>query len=117
MDENLNTITYDENWQNVSEPEYHVIDDREDDDLSYEEREIDSYKAKKDYPKQILVTVQLILCLLIALSAFAIKTIGGDLYENCREMYYAELNNSAIFDGRNSFDLQSLFGKTTQDEI
>lgn len=119
LEENKNYITYDENWQSVSESEYPVM--REPTEV-YSEKEYDNEvskprKRKLGAPKQLLITIQLILCVIIALAAFVLKSIGGEIYEMSRDWYYTQLNNSAIFDGKNSFEIDSLFGRATADEV
>lgn len=115
-EENRNSITYDEGWESVTNCEYPVVGsaDLEENDDNVKQK----VKKKKDTsPKQLLITIQLIVCILIALAALVIKTIGGDVYAAAREMYYSSLNNSAIFDNSDNFDLNKLFGSSTQDEI
>lgn len=115
-EENKNSITYDEGWESVTNCEYPVVGsaDLEENDDNVKQK----VKNKKDTsPKQLLITIQLIVCILIALAALVIKTIGGDVYAAAREMYYSSLNNSAIFDNSYNFDLNKLFGSSTQDEI
>ena len=115
-EENKNSITYDEGWESVTNCEYPVVGsaDLEENDDNVNQK----IKKKKDTsPKQLLITIQLIVCILIALAALVIKTIGGDVYAAAREMYYSSLNNSAIFDNSDNFDLKKLFGSSTQDEI
>lgn len=112
MEENRNTITYDENWQTVSESETPVIIGKP---LAQEEN--DPPSVSKPMPKQLLLTVQLILCILIALAAFVLKNIGGEWYETAREWYTENLNNTAIFDNRESFNISMLTGKATEDEV
>ena len=115
-EENKNSITYDEGWESVTNCEYPVVGsaDLEENDDNVKQK----VKKKKDNsPKQLLITIQLIVCILIALAALVIKTIGGDVYAAAREMYYSSLNNSAIFDNSDNFDLNKLFGSSTQDEI
>lgn len=112
-EENKSTITYDENWQNVSEPEYITASGE------YDEREPEtelSEKGRKKRSKPLLLTIQLILCLLAAAAAFVIKGLGGDIYKNAREMYYTELNRAVIFDKEHGFDLSPLFNNSTPDE-
>ncbi len=118
MDENKNRITYDEGWQSATNYEYPKTSEIDDDEYEIEEQtESIREKKKKDSPKQLLITIQLIVCLIIALAAFIIKGVGGDLYAAAREWYYTNLNNSVIFDGNNDFDLNSLFGASTKDEV
>ena len=114
-EENKNSITYDEGWESVTNCEYPVVGS-----ANFEETGDDKgqqgKKNKDNSLKQLLITIQLILCILIALAALVIKTIGGDFYAAAREMYYSSLNNSAIFDNSDNFNLNKLFGSATQDE-
>lgn len=41
------------------------------------------------------------MCIILAIVAFVIKNIGGEFYENAREIYYSNLNNSVIIDMQN----------------
>lgn len=89
---NRNTITYDEDWQTVSSSVYPKRYTDED-DVQVEEK---AKKPKKDGQKQLLITIQLVVCIIIALAAFVLKFIGGDIYQNARNWYYTELNKSVI---------------------
>lgn len=115
-EENRNSITYDEGWESVTNCEYPVVGSA---NLEENEENVKQKlrKKKDNSPKQLLITIQLIVCILIALAALVIKTIGGDVYAAAREMYYSSLNNSAIFDNSDNFDLNKLFGSATKDEI
>lgn len=55
-------------------------------------------RKDKNAQKETVIILQLVVCILIALAAFVIKSIGGELYSNIREMYYSNLNNSLIID-------------------
>ena len=102
-------ITYDENWQSVSEPEIPVISTQS------EEDETGAVVQKRKKPhKQLVLSFQLVCCLLIALAAFVLKSIGGDAYAAVKEWYTANLNQTAVFDGKGGFDLAKLFA--TPDE-
>lgn len=63
-----------------------------------------AFKTKEKKPKdknaqrEIVVTCQLVICIIIALIAFVIKGMGGELYEKVREFYYENLNSSLIID-------------------
>lgn len=115
-EENRNTITYDEGWEFVTNCEYPVVgaENIENDDENIKQK---APKKNDNSPKQLLITIQLIICILIALAALVIKTVGGDFYAATREMYYSNLNNSAIFDNSDNFNLNKLFGSATQDEV
>ena len=115
---NINTITYDDDWKSVSYSEYPKT--TEDFDSSEEEeKSLSSEKniAKKDSPKQLVITVQLVCCILIALAAFLLNLFGGEVYAATREWYYSNLEKSVVFDtGDNKIDLSNLFGATS-DEV
>ena len=114
LNEEFNSITYDENWQNVSEPETPVLsaaDNQPDDDGIILE------KRKKSAPKHILLTVQLVCCILLALAFFALKGIGGEVYESVRGWYISQLNDTAIFDGGSNGIPQLLNNSATADEV
>ena len=118
-EENRNSITYDEGWESVTNCEYPVVgsanlEENEDNEENVKQK---LRKKKDNSPKQLLITIQLIICILIAIAALVIKTIGGDFYAAAREIYYSSLNNSAIFDNSDNFDLNKLLGSATQDEI
>lgn len=112
-EENKNTITYDEGWESVTNCEYPVVGSA---NLEEDEENVKQKEKKENSTKQLLITIQLILCILIALAALVVKTIDGDFYAAAREMYYSSLNNSAIFDNSDNFNLNKLFGSATQDE-
>lgn len=115
---NRNTITYDDDWKSVSYSEY--PNTTEDFDSSEkEEKSLSSEKniAKKDSPKQLVITVQLVCCILIALAAFLLNLFGGEVYAATREWYYSNLEKSVVFDtGDNKIDLSNLF-TATSDEV
>lgn len=115
---NRNTITYDDDWKSVSYSEYPKT--TEDFNSSEEEEKSLSPEkniAKKDSPKQLVITVQLVCCILIALAAFLLNLFGGEVYAATRDWYYSNLEKSVIFDtGDNKIDLSNLFGATS-DEV
>ena len=106
-------ILYDENWQNVTSPEYPVLNEME--ETSAQKPENPEPKPI-NIPKQYLLTFQLVVCILAGIGAFALKSIGGDTCETIRDWYYSELNNTAIFDNNSGFDSNLLPGRTTPDE-
>lgn len=111
-----NFITYDENWQSVSNSEYPRITVESDEDEALSEPNQEPSPKQKTHGS-LLITIQLIVCILIALAALILKSIGTEAYFTAREWYYTNLNNSAIFDGNASFDINSLFNFATADEI
>ncbi len=66
--------------------------------------------------KENVLTLQLVVCILIAVSAFLIKSFGGETYEKIRQWYFNQMNNSIIIDIKNENNAQFLEDKTeTQD--
>ena len=116
-EENKNTITYDENWQSVTNSEYPQItepENEEDESIVLKDKKT---KAHKDSTKQYLITIQLVVCIIIALLAFMLKSFGGEFYTMAQDWYYSQLNNSAIFDDSKNFSLNELFDSATKDEV
>lgn len=115
---NRNTITYDDDWKSVSYSEYPKT--TEDFDSSEEEEKSlspEKNTVKKDSPRQLVITVQLVCCILIALAAFLLNLFGGEVYAATRDWYYSNLEKSVIFDtGDNKIDLSNLFSATS-DEV
>lgn len=112
-------ISYDENWQSVSEREYPEITTSDYSEPGEHEPPAAAQAVKSvaaASSKQLLITLQLILCVLLALAAFVLKSMGGDVYQTVREWYYRELNSSAVFDGESSIDLERLLHPSTADE-
>lgn len=115
---NRNTITYEDDWKSVSYSEYPKT--TEDYDSSEEEEKSlspEKNTVKKDSPRQLVITVQLVCCILIALAAFLLNLFGGEVYAATRDWYYTNLEKSVIFDtGDNKIDLSNLFSATS-DEV
>lgn len=114
-EENKNTITYDDNWKSVTKTEYPVVYSSKN-----EEQNLKSYEKKKSKDKsskQLLITIQLIICIIIALAAFILKGIGGNAYAAVHDWYYTNLNNSAIFETSEEFGLNNILNMATKDEI
>lgn len=122
QNQNASQITYDEDWQNVAVTEY---------PQPYRETETEKTEApenasaavylkkiKKSGGKQILVLLQLFLCVLLCIAAFVIKSIGGEVYETVHGWYDRELNNVVIAEEDfQNFDIQKLIGSASSDEI
>ena len=117
-----NTITYDDDWKSVSYSEYPKVSE----ELDSDEEDVNSLSAensaensdeKKNSPKQLVITIQLVCCILIALAAFLLNLFGGEVYAATREWYYSNLEKSVVFDtGDNKIDLSILF-TATSDEV
>ena len=108
MEENKNSITYDENWQQVSKPVY-VTSRADESDEQTDSEPVPRGRRRSRMP--LLLTVQM------AAAAFAVKGIGGDPYKQVSRWYRSRLNSVAIFDGRQSLDLSRLFSGATADEL
>lgn len=113
-EENKNTITYEDNWKSVSATEYPTVYPTS--EISTKNQAPEKKKKDKDSPKQLLITIQLIICIIIALAAFILKGIGGEVYAAASEWYYSELNDSAIFENIDRINLSGLFATSTDDE-
>lgn len=128
-DERYDSIDYDAGWQTTqtvsAEPVkarlYRSADDfsdeededdvyvtrrrkrYEDDDREFEERE---KKSKAKPPKsgtQVLIKYQLIICIIAAIAAFALKSFGGQIYEMVDSWYTAQINSSLVVEAGNFF--------------
>ncbi|MDD6489040.1 MAG: hypothetical protein PUG48_04405 [Clostridia bacterium] len=73
----------------------------------------DDYKNKNEHRKpkkdkkitvssQLLIIIQLIICTLLLISAFVIRTIGGSLYAQVGTWFYDNYNNSVFTDTKNN---------------
>ncbi len=115
---NRNTITYDDDWKSVSYSEYpKATEDFEVDEEDAKSSLSEKSTAKKDSPRQLVITVQLVCCILVALAAFLLNLFGGEVYAATRDWYYSNLEKSVIFDtGDNKIDLSNLFSATS-DEV
>lgn len=110
-----NEITYEDGWKNVSEPEYSYSVKNDDTEPQKENPQL---KPKKTHNSQVLITAQLVICIVIVIVALIIKTIGGDIYSFASEWYYSELNKSIIAEGNaQDYKLSEIFGTATEDEI
>ena len=123
VEEKQSTITYDDNWREVSTPEIPVLGSAEDYGGAVvtdgTERELSDDRIEKRHitaPRHLVLTLQLAVCLLLALAAFALKSIGGEVYEAARAWYIEQLNDTAMFDGSRDFGLPFLNGATA-DEV
>ena len=103
MDEKRSGITYEEDWQQVSEPETPVICNSGGDE-----------EAQEDHESHLVLTLQLAACILLGVAAFALKSIGGEVFEAVRGWYVEQLSDTAIFDGTRG--LEALEGAASPDE-
>ena len=105
--EELSTISYDENWQRVSVPETPQVIANE------EEAEAEPVRRRERPPRHLLLTMQLAACILLAVAAFALKGMGGEVYEKAHAWYTEQLNATVLFDGSRGFE--SLFAATADE--
>lgn len=102
--DNLNSITYADDWKNANEPVYYQPPEVE------ESVEPIKKKDRKNTPKPLLTLIQIIICVILVASAYCLNTFGGDLYKNIRKEYYRLLNDEIILsENFKNFDLDSLF--------
>lgn len=106
MEENRSFVSYDEDWQRVDTPVAPVICDREEEEAAP--------SAPRRTPRRPVLTVQLAACLLLAVAAFALKSIGGVAYETARAWYVTHLNDTALIGGGSG--LEALWSAATADE-
>lgn len=126
-DERYDRIDYDAGWQTTqtvtAEPVkaqlYRGADDFSDEDdedvymtrgrRRYEDCEEFEEKEKKSRVKpqnsgtQVLIKYQLIICIIAAIAAFALKSFGGQIYEMVDSWYTAQLNSSLVVEAGNFF--------------
>ena len=96
--DNPNNISYADNWKKASNP--------------LRSSEPKSKPPEKNIPKirekvgrPLLTIIQIIICLLIVLSAFVLKLINTDIYSTVKNAYESELNNEIILNPyENSLD-------------
>lgn len=69
-----------------------------DENITEEEPNGKKEKKDKNTQRELVVVCQLVICILIAITAYIIKSFGGDTYEKARDFYYNNLNNSLIID-------------------
>ena len=83
-------------------------------DNSLIDEPVENIEKTDPIPKQIVIIFQLAICVAIAIALFIIKYIGGSLYENIKEYYLTNINNSVITE----FNLSSGndFASTLADE-
>lgn len=117
-----NEITYADDWQSVSTPEYPETlspDNNEYDNDTDESEPIKKEKKKRETPRQLLIIIQLIICIIICAAAYLLKSVGGDLYETFRTWYETELNSQLVAGGNiNDIDFSDILNSTaTQDEV
>lgn len=105
--DNPNTISYADDWKEAYNPVYK--EEKPDNEV------IEKKKEKKNTGKPLLVIIQLIVFTIILLSAYCIKTFGGELYNTLRQWYYNTLNDQIILtESFDSFSIDKVFDNSEQ---
>lgn len=110
MHENNNEIVYAEG--------FHTVDKRIEPQL--EPTPLDEQPAPPEQPKRrlfpVILTLQLVLCILIALSVFLLNITGSSLYDSFRSWYKAEMKHTLISDSFfETVDIPSLLASTADE--
>lgn len=100
-----NEIIYEEGWRQSAPP------------ADIEETPIDEVPEKpdekSDASKPLLITVQLIICLLAALALFLMKSMDSDFYHEFMDYYRDELEKPVVSQGVfDALDVSRLFGES-----
>ncbi|HHZ05199.1 MAG TPA: hypothetical protein GX401_00185 [Clostridiales bacterium] len=105
MDDNrYDSIEYDDNWQSVTTitPDYEDYSDAEYSDNEYvgnkSYEQVNKNKNKKHSRSQLLIKIQLFLCILTAVTAFALKSYGGELYQRANQWYTQQMASSLVIE-------------------
>ncbi len=106
-------IVYDENWQRFDEP---VVQIEKSD--SIEEAVPDKKdKTKKETRRLPLITIQLIICLIIAFVLFILKAMNSDFYKDISLWYSEQMQNTLLSNETfEDIDLSKYF-PATSDEV
>lgn len=97
-------IEYDDSWQSVQSVKAKSVaydydyDDYNDDEEAEEKSSVIKEKTEKlkTPSAQPVIKLQLILCIIIALLAFAFKSFGGDLFTYAYNWYNTNMNNPVV---------------------
>ena len=96
-----NEIIYEEGWRDNS-----VHPDIKDD----VDEAAESIEKKPESGKPLLISIQLILCLLAALVLFLLKTMGSEYFDAFMDFYHEELEKPIVSRGTfDTYDLSRLF--------
>ncbi len=97
-DERRGEIVYEEGWRENAP----VISPEE--PVDYSAEELSSKEPLPDSPRRhsLLLTIQLVICLLLALALFLLKMTGNKVYDSFMEFYREELQKPLI--SRDVFD-------------
>lgn len=116
-------IIYDENWQSVCEP---IISQNTNDTDNYADDKRNEEESKVKKEKRVfpaLISIQLVLCLIIAFSVFILKAMNSDSYKQLCS-WYNDLMQETILPNSafENIDLSQYFSATadevsTNDEV
>ena len=97
--DNLNNISYADDWKKASNPvRYEKPETKQPDEQP-------KVKKKTKSGRPILTLIQIVICLLIVLSAYVLKLYGKSIYKEVKKFYDTEINNEIILNPyENSLD-------------
>ncbi len=105
-------ITYDENWQRFDEPVVSV-DNNDTEDTKPETKE----KKPIEKRRLPLITIQLVVCLIIAFVLFILKAMNSDFYKEISLWYSEQMENTLLSNETfEDIDLSEYF-PATSDEV
>lgn len=84
----------------ITSQQYAVKNDAPDID-EYIEEYIDSeppHKRDKNAPRECVIVFQLAVCIILAVAAFVLKSVGGEIYDEIKTFYFDNINNSIIIE-------------------
>ena len=96
--------------------DYEKYDEFFDTDNSNNEYNSRKKDKKTSAGSQLLVIIQLIICTLLLISAFVIKTIGGSIYAQVGTWFYDNYNNSVFTDTKDNILSFTDKTKTTENK-
>ena len=105
-------IIYEEGWRESSPVT--KIEEKSLDETPLDEEPQKDDEEKPESSKPLLITIQLVLCLLAALALFLLKSMDSDLYHTFMDYYHEELQKPIVSqDSFRSVDLSGMFGEDT----
>lgn len=112
-EERKDTIIYDEDFKTVEKV---VVSHNEDEEKSEEVVTQEKEQKGKTPPKNMLVIIQLVICLVIAIAVFLFKTTDCEFYRNFVKWYKEEQDKTLISSQQiEKIDLNSMLFKATPD--
>ncbi|MCH5303678.1 MAG: hypothetical protein J1E41_02335 [Ruminococcus sp.] len=101
--DNPETLIFKDDWKPVYNPVHYERP------IEEEEFKPKNKEKKTRESKPLLITIQLIVCILALVSLYLLKTFGGDLYTEVYNWYDKNLNNEIIMSETfESFSLDNL---------